>query len=58
MLSDRYANHRVSLITGLFALLGCQVMFMLAPTYGVMILARMFQGMSSSVVWTSGLSLL
>jgi DHA1 family solute carrier family 18 vesicular amine transporter 1/2 len=46
------------LIVGLIALVGSQIMFMEAPTYWVMCLARIFQGVSSSVVWVVGLALL
>jgi predicted MFS family arabinose efflux permease len=46
------------LILGLVLLIGSQVMFMEAPTYWLMCLARVLQGISSSVVWVVGLALL
>lgn len=33
-------------------------MFMEAPTYWLMIIARFLQGISSTVIWTVGLALL
>ena len=45
-------------MAGLIALIGSQVMMMEAPKYWVMALARIIQGISSSVVWTTGLALL
>ena len=40
------------------ALVGFIIMFMEAPNYPVMVLARFVQGISSSVVWVVGLALL
>lgn len=58
MLSERYNNRRIPLIVGLLALVGSQIMFMEAPTYWVLCLARVLQGISSSAVWIVGLALL
>ena len=58
MFSERYKTRRMPLIIGLVGLLGSQVMLMEAPNYGVMCLARVLQGISSSVVWIVGLALL
>lgn len=58
MFTDRHSSYRLPLIIGLFTLLCCEIMFMEAPKYWVMVLARIMQGMSSSTVWTSGLALL
>lgn len=46
------------LIFGLLALTGSQIMLMEAPSYWVMALARVIQGISSSAVWIVGLALL
>lgn len=46
------------MLAGLLALIGSQVMFMEAPTYTVMCVARVLQGTSSSVVWVVGLAFL
>jgi DHA1 family solute carrier family 18 vesicular amine transporter 1/2 len=58
MLSERYANRRVPLILGLITLIGSQIMFMEAPTYWLLCLARVLQGISSSAVWCAGFALL
>jgi MFS transporter, DHA1 family, solute carrier family 18 (vesicular amine transporter), member 1/2 len=58
MFSERYKTRRTPLISGLVVLLGSQVMLMEAPSYWVMCLARILQGISSSVVWVVGLALL
>lgn len=58
MFSERYDIRRMPLIIGLITLLGSQVLLMEAPKYWVMCLARVIQGLSSSVVWVVGLALL
>lgn len=57
-LSERWKNRQIPLLVGLVALIGSQVMIMEAPSYWLMCLARVFQGISSSVVWVVGLALL
>ena len=56
--SERYNARRIPLLLGLFTLIGAQVLFMLAPFYWLMALARIIQGVSSTFVWTVGLALL
>ena len=56
--SEVYRNRKIPLLIGLAALIGSQVMFMEAPAYWVMILARSLQGVSSAVIWSVGLALL
>ncbi|EIW86381.1 MFS general substrate transporter [Coniophora puteana RWD-64-598 SS2] len=56
--SERYMARKYPLIIGLFALLGSQVLLMEAPSYAVMAVARVLQGISSSMVWIVGLALL
>ena len=56
--SEVYRNRKIPLLTGLIALIGSQIMFMEAPVYWLMILARILQGISSTVIWTIGLALL
>ncbi|PPQ67427.1 hypothetical protein CVT25_006006 [Psilocybe cyanescens] len=58
MLSERYKARKSPLISGLFILVGSQVMLMEAPNYAVMCVARILQGIGSSVVWVIGLALL
>ncbi|KAG5723161.1 hypothetical protein E4T56_gene238 [Termitomyces sp. T112] len=56
--SERYNTRRMPLIIGLLLLVGSQVMLMEAPTYAVMCVARILQGISSAMVWTVGLALI
>jgi len=58
MLSERYSTRRMPLILGLVILLGSQVMLMEAPIYAVMCIARVLQGIGSSMIWVVGLALL
>ena len=58
MLSENYASRRTPLIMGLVTLLASQIMLMESPAYWLMCLARVLQGISSSVVWVVGLALL
>ncbi|KZT67652.1 MFS general substrate transporter [Daedalea quercina L-15889] len=56
--SEKYNNRQIPLVGGLIAILGAQIMFMLAPAYWLMIIARLLQGLSSTVIWVAGLALL
>jgi len=56
-LSERYNARRLPLVLALVVLQGSLVMFMLAPNYGLMLLARGLQGAASGVVWTVGVAL-
>ena len=56
--SEVYRNRKTPLLAGLIALIGAQIMFMEAPAYWLMVLARFLQGVSSTVIWTVGLALL
>ncbi|KAF7437249.1 hypothetical protein PC9H_004086 [Pleurotus ostreatus] len=58
MLSERYNSRKAPLLWGLLFLIGSQVMLMEAPNYPVMVVARILQGLSSSMVWVVGLALL
>ncbi|KAJ7923010.1 major facilitator superfamily domain-containing protein [Mycena leptocephala] len=58
MLSERYNIRRSPLIFGLILLIGSQIMLMEAPNYPVMCVARVLQGMGSTMVWVLGLALL
>lgn len=57
-ISERFSARQMPLIFGLLALTGSQIMLMEAPSYWVMALARVIQGISSSAVWIVGLALL
>jgi len=58
MLSERYNVRRSPLIAGLVLLIGSQIMLMEAPNYGVMAVARLLQGIGSTLIWVVGLALL
>lgn len=57
-LSERYNSRRYPLLCGLVALIGSIILFMEAPNYAVMVVARVLQGISSSTIWIVGLALL
>lgn len=56
-MSERYNDRQWSLIAGFVFLIASQVMFMEAPNFATMIIARFIQGLSSAVVFTVGLAL-
>jgi predicted MFS family arabinose efflux permease len=58
MFSEKYNMRRAPLVLGLGVLLASQILFMLAPNYIVMVIARVIQGISSALVWVVGLALL
>lgn len=58
MLSERYEDRKLILLFGILILIGSQIMFMEAPTYYVMCIARVIQGLGSTMVWVVGLALL
>ncbi|KAJ8473714.1 hypothetical protein ONZ51_g7690 [Trametes cubensis] len=57
-LSEKYKNRKIPLLLGQAALIGSQVMLMEAPTFWVMALARVAQGISACVIWVVGLALI
>ena len=46
------------MLVGIASLIGSTTLFMEAPAYYVMVIARALQGISSAVVWTVGMALL
>ena len=58
LLSERYNARQQPLILGLLILTGSQILLMEAPNYPVMCVARVLQGVGSSMVWVVGLALL
>lgn len=58
LFSERYNTRTWPLIAGQIILIGSQIMLMEAPTYWLMVLARIIQGVSSSIIWVVGLALL
>jgi predicted MFS family arabinose efflux permease len=58
MISEKYNTRRMPMLLGLVILIGSQIMFMEAPIFAVMCIARILQGFGSSIVWIAGLALL
>jgi MFS family permease len=58
MLSERYEARQSPLVLGVIILVGSQIMLMEAPVYWLMILARVLQGVGSTMVWVVGLALM
>ncbi|KAK0189482.1 MFS general substrate transporter [Armillaria mellea] len=56
--SEKYDARKVPLVAGVIILIGSQIMFMEAPAYWLMCLARFLQGVGSTMVWVVGLALL
>ncbi|KAH9927461.1 MFS general substrate transporter [Epithele typhae] len=56
-LTELYKNRRTPLLLGQGALIAAQIMLMEAPKYWLMVLARIAQGVSASVIWVVGLAL-
>lgn len=56
--SERLKSRKVSLMTGLLALSGSQILLMESRKYWIMAIARVLQGISAAVVWTAGLALI
>lgn len=57
-LSEKYQNRKYPLIAGQVILIASQILLMEAPKYWVMVVARLVQGISSSMIWVVGLALL
>lgn len=57
-LSEHYGERKWPLLLGQVCLAASQAMLMEVPTYWLMVIARVIQGISSSVVWVVGLALL
>ena len=58
MMAETYKTRQIPLLVGNGILIGSQIMFMEAPTYWVMCLARALQGIGSTMVWVVGLALM
>lgn len=56
--ADRSSSRREPLLIGLVALAGATVMLCLARNIGVLVAGRVLQGVSASIVWTTGQALL
>ncbi|KAL4068371.1 major facilitator superfamily domain-containing protein [Scleroderma yunnanense] len=56
--AEVWSSRQWPLLIGQLSLIGSQVLLMYAPNFAVMAIARIFQGISSSMVWVVGLALL
>jgi len=56
LMIDYFETRRSSLIGGLVALLGATFMLCFGRSEGVLIVARVLQGISAAVVWTVGMT--
>jgi MFS family permease len=56
--SDRLPTRRVVLLSGLVILSGATIMLCVGNSIGILVVGRILQGLSASVVWTTGLALL
>lgn len=57
IIADRLATRQLPFLGGLVALLASTVLLFAGRSIGLLILARIFQGISGAVVWTVGLAL-
>ncbi|BGP39393.1 hypothetical protein JCM10449v2_003331 [Rhodotorula kratochvilovae] len=57
-LGAHYKNRRWPLLAGLLFMAGAQVLFMEVDNYLAMVVARVLQGCSGTVLWTIGLALI
>ncbi|GAA5882701.1 hypothetical protein JCM16303_006552 [Sporobolomyces ruberrimus] len=57
IIGAKYKNRQIPLIVGLLFMVGAIVMFMEANSYALMVVARILQGFSGTVLWTIGLAL-
>ncbi|KAF5392542.1 hypothetical protein D9757_002152 [Collybiopsis confluens] len=58
MFSERYNARKTPLVLGIFILIGSIIMLMEAPAYWLLLLARILQGIGSTMIWVVGLALL
>jgi MFS family permease len=56
--ADRSSSRRLPLLGGLLALAGATLMLCLARSVSLLVIGRILQGASASIVWTVGLALL
>jgi len=57
-ISERYKTRRLPMLAGIVGLIGSTIMFMLAPNYAVLVVARVLQGLASAIIWTVGVALI
>lgn len=57
VLADKVSTRQAPFLLGLAALLGATTLLFLGRSVGVLIIARVLQGMSSAVVWSIGMAM-
>jgi predicted MFS family arabinose efflux permease len=57
MFSERFNTRQAPMVLGTIILIGSQIMFMEAPVYWLMCVARVLQGLGSTMIWVVGLAL-
>ncbi|KAI0996486.1 hypothetical protein K3495_g11694 [Podosphaera aphanis] len=57
-IADRLPSRQISFLTGLFALFLSTALLWVGQTFPILVIARIFQGISASVVWTTGLAMI
>ncbi|GAA5986337.1 hypothetical protein JCM10908_003709 [Rhodotorula pacifica] len=58
IIGAKYKNRQIPLFLGLLFMAAAVVLFMEAKTYALMVVARILQGFSGTVLWTIGLALI
>ena len=58
VIADRTSSRQLPFLVGLVALLVATLMLVLGQNVPVLVVARIFQGISAAVVWTIGLALI
>ncbi|TQS34045.1 hypothetical protein Golomagni_05589 [Golovinomyces magnicellulatus] len=56
-MADRYQNRRIPMTLGLLTILGATIFFCFSTNIAMLVIARLFQGVSTAVIWTVGLAL-
>lgn len=57
VIADRVSARQLPFLAGLAAMLASTIIFALGQSIAVLVVARIFQGISAAVVWTVGLAL-
>lgn len=56
--ADRLTSRRIPFLSGLLVIGAATIMIWLAPNIAVQIVARFLQGLSSAIVWVTGLAMI
>jgi predicted MFS family arabinose efflux permease len=55
--SEKFNARKYPMVIGTIILIGSQIMFMEAPVYWLMCVARVLQGLGSTMIWVVGMAL-